>query len=402
LRTSSQRTAERILGSRLGGLIEFTLLASACVVLTLGQHLGPLRDLPFPPGLDQDWYLAAARDFADSRLFMWRAPLYSAWLGGVYVFTGRDFEACFYLDKTLTVGLMAFVTACLVWRLCGFLPALATCLWTLELRYLLRETNSSHTFAALLVGVALLALLSRPDVGWPWALFALFLGACARRELIAPLALLIVVGLALCWRSEATGGARGVWRHWLLCGLMAAGLWGLFRGRPSHVEKDYFGVLLFQQFSVNYVERHNLHQEFPDKWLAFRELIPRYFPDVEGPVDMIRKHPDELLRNVIYNGRSAPRALLASVFGLEHFAAVVAAVVGVICVGGRSPLLVADHGLRNLAVWTLALHVIVPVNLMFRVISRYNFVLVPTHIAWVFILGRIAIRRFRQAGRRSA
>jgi hypothetical protein len=384
-------------------LFRFAVLACACVGLTLIQHHLVLRKLVFPPGLDQDWYLAAARDFGNSFVFMWRAPLYSAWLGTIWILAGRDTEACFYVDRAITVAVLALVTSCLVWRLAGFWTALAACVWTLDLKYLLRETNNSHAFAAVWVGCALLSLsLFRRSIGWPWAAFGLFLGACARREILVPLVILVLLGITDTLRSEATKRQKGRWRHWLICALMAVGLWGLFRGRPSHLEHNYFALLLSQQFSVNYVERHNLHREFPDKWSAFNELIPRYFPDVSTPMDMIWKHPDEVVKNVEYNLRLAPRALLANTLGLEHFVAVAAVVVGSICLQRRHHVPLPERQLRDLALWTLALHVIVLVNLLFRVISRYNLALVSAQIAWAFVLSQMAVARIGQALARRA
>jgi hypothetical protein len=55
-----------------------------------------------------------------------------------------------------------------------------------------------------------------------------------------------------------------------------------------------------------------------------------------------------------------------------------------------------------LALWTLALHVIVLVNLLFRVISRYNLALVSAQIAWAFVLSQMAVARIGQALARRA
>src|SRR5260370_14930582 len=81
------------------------------------------RDLPqrlsYPPKSEdqEQMYLPAGEAFADQFVFFGRTPVYSAWLGTVFLASGRDLRRCFYLDKFASVFLLSFLTACLGWQM---------------------------------------------------------------------------------------------------------------------------------------------------------------------------------------------------------------------------------------------------------------------------------------------
>lgn len=349
--------------------------------------------LPYPPGLDQDAYLAAGQQFTEHGVFMWRAPVYSAWVGIHYLLCGRSLEWAFYVEKFATVALLAAATAALARRVFNRRAAFLIGLWTINCKYLVTETNGSHALAAFLIVVSMLCLSSaEKKARVPAALFFLFLSSQARSDMWLPLTIvtsfLVYKGVRpYSTTDRVTAVIRAGGRGYVVSIALAVTLSLLFHLRSGPPEAGRLTFSFQQNFAVAYVERNGLGREYPDAWRDYRTVWARAIPDTNSPMAAVYNHPGEMLRHVLYNCRLLLIALPAMVFGFVHpwlmlcafllFLAAHVPALGHEHFSVKSWADLTDSSKRLLALWALAVFTIALLPLVLRVAARFYIQLIP-------------------------
>ncbi len=385
-----------------------------CFVVAPFVHADFIQRLAYPPGLDQDAYLVAGRNVVNHFVFMPGKPLYSAWMGLMYVLSGSDLKACFYLEKTVSVLLFAFLMAMLGLTLFGARTATLMGLWALSCKYLTLEPNGSHAFAASLsVASVLCFFLPSKAARLPASLLLAFATTLVRPEMKLPF---YCIGLGLlAWHfvnrrkrdsqaAERSGLSDQRATYWAAAAAVAIALTALFALR-STTDRSYFHRLAFQEFAATYMDRNHLPERFPTRfpgrWDAtaqsavYHEIIPM----AATPVEIVRFYPHEVLGNILYNIKtSVTRVLPAMFLAFDRRVLMLLALV-LYCASfafwreHRNPPPSSREGAETirtvLIVWALASALVLPVVMLLHVSARQFIQEVPVLI----LLGTIALRR---------
>lgn len=382
------------------------------------------RDLPsrlsYPPtSEDQEkMYLPAGQAFAEHFVFFGRAPVYSAWLGTLFLASGRDLRRAFYLDKFASVFLLSFLVACLGWQMFDARTGLVLGIWILESKYLILESNGSHAVAAsLFVAGALCLFLPRQTLRIPAALLLLFLAAKTRAEMSAPLALIVgalaavIVKRAWSARRLSIPGAR----YWLTSIMICVGLSLLFSFRIFWPEPHQVKEALAMNFAMNYVDRNHLNDKYSKPGEGYPEIWAQAFPGISpsaaeirqdksliDPLGALRTYPGEIAAHVSYNVKLAVRALPAMLLAFDRpflMLLILLTYTGSYFWGRNSGFdltrwrKLSQETRLCLMFWAGAACSLILISLVFRVVSRYYIQLLPVQLlALAFAVRALKVR----------
>ena len=376
----------------LGALGLFVILLA--LMFILHRHL-PQR-VVYPPTSDDQrgMYLQAGQIFADYGTFFQRAPGYSAWLGLVYLASNRDLRSTFYIDKYSSTFILIFLIACLGWRLFDFRTGVLLGFWGLNCKYLILESNGSHTFAACFFAGSLLSLLIKRDaLRLPVALLLLFLSAQARSEMYVALWIVLAVlaiQLLLRWRKGQLVISRGATAWALGTLVLCVALYATFVARRIAPEPNRMRETFCMSFALNYIERNNLPKTIPAQ-----QIWADVFPAISPPAAELKRdaskidvvgtvlhYPKEIASHFIYNIKLAVRALPAMVIGIDRLLLVLGAFVLYLASffvwkpKPRWPTLPAIIR-QQFWLWSLASLALIPISLVLNVVARYYIQLLP-------------------------
>lgn len=399
---------------------EFKFVAAACALIALASLASYrlFQRIPYPPGIDQEEYLAAGRSFAEQFVFFWKSPLYSAWLGIFHFLSGGNQEFCFFLEKAVSVLLLALLVAYLGRLLFDTRTGLLLGVWVVNCKYLIWEVNNSHTLTAcLLVAGALSLFLPNERARVPLALLAVFLSTQVRAEMRLPLAAMIVYVLWSWGRGliKQTGASSifdaRAFRWWAGCGAMALALLVLFATRPGGEAKYELANEAFaQNFAANYVDRFGLHERYPHPWGAAHEIMGNAMPGADGLIEAFVKHPREVAAHVLFNIKVSLRALPANVLGVTNrwlMAAVFALYLVSFWLWPQRESYRAkwtalpEETRRMLIAWALGSGLLILNTYLFRVAARYYIQLIPVQTLIIVGVLRAAVEWW-QRGRQTS
>lgn len=389
---------------------EFKFAAAACALIALGALASYqlFQRIPYPPGPDQEEYLAAGRGFAEHFVFFWKAPLYSVWLSVFHLLSGGDQRACFFLEKAVSVLLLALLVTYLGRQLFDVRTGLLLGVWVVNCKYLIWEVNNSHTLTAcLLVAGALCLFLPNERARVPLALLAVFLSTQVRAEMRLVLAAMIAYVLwtwSRQWikRTEARSSfSAGAWRWWAVSGATALALLLLFAARPGGEAKYELANEAFaQNFAANYVDRFGLHERYPHPWGAAHEIMDNVMPGASGLAGAFIKYPREVAAHLLFNIKVSLRALPANVLGVTN-RWLMAAIFALYLISfwlwpqPRSYRAKWDalpkETRRLLIVWALGSSLLILNTYLFRVAARYYIQLIPLQTLLFVVALRAAL-----------
>jgi hypothetical protein len=361
----------------------WSLSVGVAVVIAISTTINLSRRLPYPPGMDQDWYLETGQSFAEHFVFMWRTPIYSAWMGTIYLLSGESVKTTFFAEKIAAVALLSLLVCWLGWQIFDKWTGLLMAVWVWNCKYLLLETNGSHTLASSLFVLSLLCLYLPADFArTPLAVLLLFLSGMCRLEMRVVAALVVghlLVRYFVAWRCDDR--AKKVMAHkellaWAVVVFIAAGLYALFMIRVSTLEPSIPGHAFRQNFAANYVERKGVSDKYPDAWRQNPVIWNEVLPGATTPIDALIKYPGEVIGHFYWNLKLLIRALPANVlalyqpllmlllFGLWAWAYWVAGE------SGSGSVFKLDAQ-KLLPAWLAAILVLIPITIVLRVAARY-------------------------------
>lgn len=390
------------------------IIGSAAVVtfmvVALYQHFK--ARLVYPPGPDQEEYLAAGAAFVERFVFFWKSPVYGCWLGFFYVLSGKDLETTFYLEKAASVFLLSGLVGFLGSRLFDLRTGVLLGVWVLNCKYLLSEYNNSHTLTGcLFVASALCLLLPNRNARIPASLLLLFLSIKVRAEMWLPgfgvLAYLSVTHLRAQFGQPPFERLKGAWslRFWVGCGAVVLVLMAVFSLRQGTEHK--YGLIneaFAQNYAANYVERYDLSGRFPDPWAAAHEIMNGAMPGANTIVGAIELYPSAVLGHVLYNVRASIKAIPAASMGMDRPGLMVVAVALYLAsfAYGKRPVsylqrweVLPEETRRLLVVWTLASLLLIVSTYIFRVAARYYIQTIPTQLMLIAFILRAAMNKMR-------
>jgi hypothetical protein len=220
--------------------------------------------LAYPPGTDQQSYLEAGIS-ATHGLLPDRGPLYSVWMAALFELAGPDLHRTFQVEKLVTTLALALTAGLVAGRIFGGATGLLVGAWVMNCKYLLHESNGSHTFAAVVWMTGLLVLLSSLGPRRPLALIVLFLATQVRTELWVPFLLAAAGVIAREWNvTRRKVGGRPLALSWAAALLIGVAAWAALHANTYRAPMQVGVRLAFQQgFAVTYVDRHDLRGRFP-------------------------------------------------------------------------------------------------------------------------------------------
>jgi hypothetical protein len=406
------KTATNLAKSRSLELLWLVLLVGGAATVFLSRLPGRLQ---FPSDNDQQVYLDGGRAFAEHFVFLARAPVYSAWLGAIYLAGGRDLGRTFLIEKILSLVLLSLVTAYLAFLLFDWRSGILAGIWVLNCKYLLFETNSSHTLAAILSVVSVLCFFRKDaDSRLPFALFALFLSTQARSEMWVPLlAVIVYLGAREWWtrrrpetKARPTGRRRRRRLYWIATAAATLVLLVLFNLRATAPETARLTVAFEQNFAVNYVERYGLFQKFGRPWDDWARIYAEAMPGSPGPLSAAIHYPRQVLGHVGYNLKLTMRALPAMLLAWEW--PVIMGLALVIYLGLEflerrshhlSRFIMAGDASEATKVWALTTCLVIPISLVMRAAARYYVPLIPVGIVTLIFIYRWTWNLIQRRGR---
>jgi len=397
--------------ARPGSSLRSSAAFIASLVLYATYAIGAAKTLTsrlsYPPGMDQDLYLAAGRDFVDGFVFLWRSPLYSAWMGIIYWVSGQDLKNCFYAEKIASVFFLSVLVGWLGWLLFDKWTGLLLAFWVLNCKYLLLETNSSHALAACVLVLSGLCLyLPNKSIRLPAALSMLLLSTQFRSEMWVPLfatAIYLAARQLRAWIRHRRLVALidyAVLPSWLAAIVPCVGLLYLVSFRVSNVEPQRLTVAFKQNFAVNYVERYQMFSQFPDPWSQWPAIWASALPGASRPVDALVRYPGEFFQHVLYNLRLCSRSFPANVLASDRPLLVGLTLIAYFSWYFRLGL---DRSLRSslshpaLVVIACSMGLLIPISLALRVAVRYYIQLIPVQLIIMVLVGRGLINRLRKS-----
>lgn len=360
----------------------------------------------YPPGPDQEEYLASGVAATEKGVFFWKAPLYSAWMGAFYLIGGKDLRICFFLEKTVSVLLLASLTGYLVVKLFDKRTGILAAIWVLNCRYLLQEPNNSHTLTAcLLVASAIILLTMNEVIRIPASLLFIFFSTLVRSEMWLPL-IGILICLAVSGRQVLFGGRlaelylrRQMLISWIFCCAIGLLLSILFSFRQGGEER--YGLIdeaFAQNFAANYVERRHLLSQYPHPWGAAHEITNLAMPGVKTLIDAVTLYPSEVLAHILFNVKVSIKAVPSMLAGVESFwimtITIVIYISSYLIANGSYPTgwkTLASDNRRLLVIWGLSCLLLILNSYIFRVAARYYIQLIPAFLIIVMFLLRALI-----------
>jgi hypothetical protein len=363
-------------------------------------------------------YLAGGKAFAERFIFFWRSPFYGLWLGTFYLISGYDERICFYLEKYTSMILLSLVIAYLGKQLFDTQNGLLMGIWTLNCKYLVIETNSSHVMAATLFAVSLLSL-TFPDrrLRLPMAILMLLLSTQVRSEMWAPFIVVVIILLILAlrnWRAKNRVAPVINWgsiRYWVVCISVGIGLFLLFNLRLSPPEPHRLSEAFAMNFAMNYVDRLNLQRSTQTEEFDWMKVWVAAFPGVSSsteairrdrgeihPLTAVKKYPEEALAHIGYNLSLFPRALSATFLAFDRPLLMLLVFTVYLIFSG---LLIKDDKYLGkwkeipvdtkvfLVIWSLAILSLIPISFILRVVARYYIQLMPILIGFTVLCLRL-------------
>lgn len=396
-------------------------IGAAAIALSMGVTLYQRLKgrLEYPPGTDQEEYLAAGAGFVERFAFFWKSPVYSVWLGFFYVLSGKNLGTTFYLEKTVSVLLLSGLVGYLGYRLFDLRTGALLGIWILNCKYLLAEYNNSHTLTAcLFVASALCLLLPNRNARIPASLLLLLLSVKVRSEMWLPM-FGILAYLAITYLKpqvvqslfKRPDGAR-VMKHWVGYGAVAVVLMALFSLRQgSEYKYDLINEAFAQNYGANYVDRYNLSNQYPNPWGAGHEIMAKTMPGANTLIGAITQYPSVIMEHVLYNVRVSIRAIPAASLGIDQPALMVIALALYIASFAfwKRPASYLqrweawpEETRRLLAVWALASLLLILNTYVFRVAARYYIQLVPAQLMVIAFVFRAAMNKMRRGAQNLA
>jgi hypothetical protein len=379
------------------------------VLLWVTLNLNIETRLHFPSGSDQDSYLLAGKEFIEHALFQWRAPFYSVWIGLFYLLSGKVLQSCFYLEKYFSVFLLSLLVACLGRKLFDTRTGLLMGIWVLNCKYFIIEANGTHTMVASLYTLSILCLLIQNQYArLPFALFILFLATQVRVDMWAPLIIIVAAIILVQFRWQLWGHAikqafaKPSIPYWISCLVLGVMISAVFAIRPGSIEPSIPDQAFVSNFAVNYVERKNLGDRYPQPWFAVDQILKEAIPGASDSWSAIRMYPLEIRAHVTYNLKLILRAFVANVLALDNPLLMLAAALiyfGSYIIRRRETDYLkkwrsACQSLGPLFVgWLLALSWIIPMTIIFRAAARYYIPLIPLQICIILYMTRALMNR---------
>jgi hypothetical protein len=388
---------------------EPAFIAFVTVFLWVTLNLNIETRLHFPSGSDQDSYLLAGKEFIEDALFQWRAPFYSVWIGMFYLLSGQVLQSCFYLEKHFSVFLLSLLVACLGRKLFDTRTGLLIGIWVLNCKYFIIEANGTHAMVASLYTVSILSLLiGNQYARLPVALFPLFLATQVRVDMWLPfITIIVAIILVLIRRPLSSQSIKQLFAkpsipYWTSCLALCVMISALFASRPGSIEPSIAGQAFVSNFAVNYVERMNLGDRYPQPWYAVDQILKEAVPGATDTWTAIRMYPLEIKAHVTYNLKLILRALGANVLALDNPLWMLTAALtyfGSYIIGQKQIdyLEKWKSVLRNsgplFVIWFLALCWIIPMTMIFRAAARYYIPLIPLQICLFIYMTRAVMNR---------
>jgi hypothetical protein len=366
--------------------------------------------LAYPPGTDQQSYLEAGIS-ATHGLLPDRGPLYSVWMAALFELAGPDLHRTFQVEKLVTTLALALTAGLVAGRIFGGATGLLVGAWVMNCKYLLHESNGSHTFAAVVWMTGLLVLLSSLGPRRPLALIVLFLATQVRTELWVPFLLAAAAVIAREWNvTRRKVGGRPLALSWAAALLIGVAAWTALHANTYRAPMQVGVRLAFQQgFAVTYVDRHDLRGRFPAPWRDWQAVWAEALPGATDLASALREHPRAVLGHVAYQAGLSLRALPALVLAFELPWLML---VLVPCyLGGPAtrdlalrPSSPKPDDVRDAAVALAGLLVVVPISCVLRVAARNYVPLIPLELLALVVLMRAGLRAVqrRAAARRAA
>ncbi len=391
--------------TRSGKTIWFILTIGASIGFVSSTIVKLVNRLPYPPNSDQDGYLAAGANFAEYFTFMQRAPLYSMWVGIIYFFSGKNLETTFFAEKIISILLFSMLMIWLGWRLFDKWAGLLMFVWVWNCKYLLFETNGSHTLAACLFILSILGLFLPANIRLPAAMLMLFFSAMCRSEMWV-----VFIGVAGCltikrfrdWRNNqeiAPSSARLQVPYWIAAVLIGGGFYFTSAVNISAPEPERLSIAFEQNFAINYIERKGLAHQYKNPWVEWHSIWSTALPDAETPFEGLRKYPGEILEHGIYNLRLFVYAFPAIILGFDY-----PILMGFAFGFWALSFVAFNHPYRTkqidgelkglLTIWFVAILLLIPISIVLRVAARYYIQLMPVQMIIALAVGRMILSRF--------
>ncbi len=368
--------------------------------------------ISFPSDSDQDEYLKDAQITAEQFAFARVRPLYSSWLAGFYLISGKDLRRCLYLEKTVSVLMLSLLIAFLGLMLFDGRTALLLFIWVLNCKYLMTEPNGSHALAAsMLVASVLCFYLPVRAARLPASLFIMFLSLKVREEMIVPLTFIVamlVLRAIYRWkkreRSAQAAEVTGKY-YWIGAAIIFAAMLALFAARPNNSTSPYISVLIRTEFAGTYVRRTGLIDQLPGKkpWVQEAwDVTYERLPGVKKDFDVIRMYPREELANIIYNVKITPRVASAMFLSFDRPKVMLAAFLlyflSFIIWPGRDGRFQRWRPLSKeiaifLVIWGIGSVLIVGLVLLLYISSRHYVQLIPAEIIVTMFIVRLAMSK---------
>jgi hypothetical protein len=356
--------------------------------------------LPYPPGLDQDSYLAAGQIFEEHLIVPGSRPLYAVWMGVMYLLSGRDLQSCFYFEKTVSVLLLSGLLALLCLNLFDAPTCALSAFWVLNCKYLFLESNGSHAFAAsLIVAGALCFFLPVDAARRPLALLLIYLSTLVRPEMVVPC---LAFGIYLGFRALPSLFVKAKrfkfpnakpMRYWIASILFAVVLNALFIARAGRDEfRGYFSILFLSEETVTYIERNGMRGQFEDVWKSWEAVRETAFPNSRTTLDAIKQHPDVVMANILFNIKKSVTVLAVLLLAFGHpilMSLVLVVYIASYVFFARMPFRVwrpDRETTRVLIAWAVATCSIIPIVIALHVSARQYMQLIPLEIV-IALLG---------------
>lgn len=373
------------------------------LIVILASLLDPNAWARFPmdPLEDQSGYLESGALCGDHLLFRWRAPVYAAWLGGLYRLTGRDLGATFYVDKVASVVLVALLSASVALALWGWRAGLLAGTLAANSKYLLSEVNGSHALAAVLFLSSLRLLLMRnARVGRPAALATLFFAAQVRQEAWLPFLIVTTVLAFQAVRRPRPAFSTRDAAPWIVAVVVCLAAVTLFRLRETGFEPHRFEETFAQNLMLTAQERGRLPATGFNPFLDWRKAWPVLFPGVDpdqptAPIAAAIANPGQVAGHLWWNLRHLPRTLAAAVLAPRRWWVLVVVALGALALpAAREQAAAALSRGPEVALWCAAQGSILIIAIGLVAWTRYYLPFVPA--VWIAIGGLAASVRSRQ------
>lgn len=385
-------------------------IAALLLLVFVVLHYNLALRLSYPPNSDQTMYLAGAKYFAEEFRFFWRSPFYGAWMGIFYLLSGYDLQLCFYLEKYASLFLFGLSIAYLGYRLFDTRTAVLMGLWALNLKYVVLETNSSHTLAATLFVCSALCLLTLNEKKrLPVALLVFFLSTQVRSEMWVPFFFILVCLLYVAVkqyfakREMFQASLKTASAAWLVCALITIGLVGLFNSRLSPREPGRLAEAFAMNFALNYIDRNHLAKDSTGAdapWMqVWVDALPGVSKSAEAieldreeihPLIAIQKYPEQMRAHFLYNVKLAVAAIPAVFLAFDRRILMAIVFLAYLLSFFIKPnnnayfekwQALAPEVRQLLFLWSAAILLLIPISFALRVVARYYLQLVPLQIA---------------------